>query len=138
MFREVRKLTKAELQLVKLLLADHIGGLDPGKCRCSWGEVFEAKRRSCEAFVKPIVAFNNIVEKLRANGIDFERFAQALEDLVYLFDSGRVALALVSCDPFRDAIVVDCIGEEFSCNRRVSLIGKHEIKGLPAAIFGAM
>jgi hypothetical protein len=82
-----------------------------------------------------VILFNHVVEILGANGIDFDGYGQPPEDLVDLFDSGCVASVFSMVIRFWDAIVVQCVDEGLSCSLGVSLVGKHETKGLTAAIY---
>lgn len=98
----------------------------------------EAQHGPCDAFDKPVILLNHIVEIFGLNNLDNLTSTREVENDVQLLKARQIGAALVDGDPVRYAIYNNGALEKASHRCSITTLRQHEIKGLAVTINSAV
>ena len=116
---------RAPVVAPQLPLADHVHDLDAAEDDACATERLESKHRSGDAFDRPVVLLNDVVEVLALPN----RYRRVMLDII-TFDAGGVGAALVDREGCGKRVVPDGTSEKPLCRSPIAFGGEQEVDGV--------
>lgn len=119
-----------------MLLSDHIGDFDAVQCSRGGSKRFEPTHVPYATLDKPMILFDQVIQILGPDRLDFGWAAKPIEGFVHLSNARRVDATFVDDNLARDSILRQRFGKETCCCWTVPALGQHEIKSIPSFVDG--